>query len=243
MTLAENKPKILTVSELTRKVRVLLEEGFAEVWVSGEVSNFRSPSSGHFYFTLKDEVSQLTAVLFRGVSGKLPFKMEDGLELICHGRLSVYEPRGNYQIIVDHCEPKGMGALALAFEQLKKKLESEGLFRKEHKKPIPFLPKKVGIVTSDTGAAIRDILKILHQRFPVEVLLVPVRVQGEGAALEIANAIDQLQKTDCDVMIVGRGGGSLEDLWACNEEVVARAIFRSKIPVISAVGHEIDFTI
>jgi len=238
-------PKIFTVSELTRNVRALLEGHFPEVWVSGEISNFRSPSSGHFYFTLKDEQAQLASVMFRGANSQIPFKLEDGLEVICHGRITVYETRGQYQIVVDHCEPKGIGALQLAFEQLKKKLSEEGLFDAKNKKPLPFLPKKIGVVTSPTGAAIRDILKVLHQRFEsTNVLLIPVRVQGEGAAEEVAEAIFLLNKRDdIDVMIVGRGGGSMEDLWAFNEEVVARAIFASKIPVVSAVGHEIDFTI
>lgn len=241
----ETQTKIYTVSELTRQVRGILEGNFGEVWVAGEISNFRSPGSGHFYFTLKDEAAQLLAVMFRGANAKLAFKPEDGLKVVCHGRLSVYEARGQYQIIVDACEPKGIGALQLAFEQLKKKLQAEGLFDPRRKKRLPFLPQKIGVVTSPTGAAIRDILNILGRRFPdIGVLLVPVRVQGDGAAGEIAEAIQALNaRDDIDVMIVGRGGGSLEDLWAFNEEAVARAIFASRIPVISAVGHEIDFTI
>lgn len=239
------KPKIYSVSELTRGIRTLLEGTFPEVWVSGEISNFRSHTSGHFYFSLKDDQAHLSAVMFRGANAKLPFKLEDGLEVIAHGRITVYEVRGQYQIVVDHIEPKGIGALQLAFEQLKKKLQTEGLFDPAHKRPLPFLPKKIGIVTSETGAAIRDILNILQRRFPsVDVLLVPVLVQGEGAAREIAEGIRILnEREDIDVMIVGRGGGSIEDLWAFNEEIVARAIYNSKIPVISAVGHEIDFTI
>lgn len=238
-------PKIFTVSELTKSVRGLLEGHFSEVWVSGEISNFRSPGSGHYYFTLKDETAQLSCVMFRGLNAKLPFKLEDGLEVICRGRLTVYESRGQYQIVVDYCEPKGLGALQLAFEQLKKKLQAEGLFDPAHKKKLPFLPHKIGVVTSPTGAAIRDILNILGRRWPgVNILIVPVRVQGEGSAEEVAKAIGWLNvREDIDVMIVGRGGGSLEDLWAFNEEIVARAIFASRIPVISAVGHEIDFTI
>lgn len=245
LNFATKQPKIFTVSELTKSVRGLLEGHFSEVWVSGEISNFRSPGSGHYYFTLKDETAQLAAVMFRGSNAKLPFKPEDGLEVICHGRLTVYESRGQYQIVVDYCEPKGLGALQLAFEQLKKKLQAEGLFDPAHKKKLPFLPRKIGIVTSPTGAAIRDILNILGRRLPgVDILVVPVKVQGEGSADEIAQAIGWLNvREDIDVMIVGRGGGSLEDLWAFNEEVVGRAIFASRIPVISAVGHEIDFTI
>ena len=239
------KPKIFSVSELTKQIRSLLENNFAEVWIAGEISNFRSPGSGHFYFTLKDDQAQLSAVMFRGANARLPFKIEDGQEVICHGRVTVYESRGQYQIVVDHCDPKGIGALQLAFEQLKKKLQTEGLFDAARKKPLPFLPKNIGVVTSPTGAAIRDILNILQRRFPgIEVLLVPVKVQGVGAAEEIAEAIRLLnEQGEVDVMIVGRGGGSMEDLWAFNEEAVARAIFASKIPVLSAVGHEIDFTI
>lgn len=241
----ERSPKIFTVSELTRNIRTLLEGQFPEAWVSGEVSNFRPHSSGHFYFSLKDDKAYLNAVMFRGANSKLAFKMEDGLEVICHGRISVYEARGQYQIVVDHIEPKGIGALQLAFEQLKKKLQAEGLFDPARKKSLPFLPRKIGVVTSPTGAAIRDILNILGRRFPsVDLLLVPVPVQGEGAAEAIAQAIRLLnEREDMDVMIVGRGGGSTEDLWAFNEEIVARAIFASKIPIVSAVGHEIDFTI
>ncbi|MBI5299216.1 MAG: exodeoxyribonuclease VII large subunit [Deltaproteobacteria bacterium] len=238
-------PKIYSVSELTRQIRSNLEKEFVEVWIAAEISNFRSPSSGHFYFTLKDDKAQISAVMFHGANGNLPFKLAEGLEVICHGRVTVYESRGQYQIVVDHCEPKGIGALQLAFEQLKKKLQAEDLFETRHKKPLPFLPKTIGVVTSSTGAAIQDILKVLHRRFPsVDVILAAVKVQGEGSAEEIAEAISLLnQRDDIDVMIVGRGGGSMEDLWAFNEEVVARAIFASRIPIISAVGHEIDFTI
>ncbi|MDO8526289.1 MAG: exodeoxyribonuclease VII large subunit [Deltaproteobacteria bacterium] len=239
------KPKIFSVSELNREVRSLMEGKFAEVWVAGEISNFKAHPNGHFYFDLKDDKAVLRAVMFRGANGNLAFKMENGMEIISHGRLSVYEARGQYQIIIDYCEPKGVGALQLAFEQLKKRLHAEGLFEAKYKKQIPFLPRKIGVVTAPTGAAIQDILNILHRRFPsVHVLLVPVRVQGSGSAEEIAEAIAALNRqSDIDVMIVGRGGGSIEDLWAFNEEVVARAIFASRIPVISAVGHEIDFTI
>ncbi len=241
---APAEPHVFTVSELTSSIRDLLENAFPDVWLTGEVSNFRNPESKHYYFSLKDEGSQLRAVIFGGRQ-KIRFDLEDGQELVCHGRVSVYNVRGEYQIIIDHAEPKGKGALQVAFEQLKKKLEAEGLFAKERKRPLPFLPRKIGVVTSPTGAAVRDIIHVLTRRFPtIEILLIPVRVQGEGAASEIAQAIaDMNRMDDIDVMIVGRGGGSLEDLWAFNEEAVARAIFASRIPVISAVGHEIDFTI
>jgi exodeoxyribonuclease VII large subunit len=236
---------ILTVSQLTSEIRLLLERSFENVWVEGEISNLRLPGSGHLYFTLKDEKAQIRGVMFRLQNRLLKFEPRDGLQVIGYGRVTVYEPRGDYQIILDYLEPKGLGALQLAFEQLKEKLAAEGLFDPARKRPIPHLPQRIGIVTSSTGAAIRDILHIIDRRFAnVQVLLYPVRVQGQGAAQEIAQAIQALnQLSDVDVMIVGRGGGSLEDLWAFNEEIVARAIFSSRIPVISAVGHEIDFTI
>ncbi len=238
-------PKIFSVAELTKNIRSLLEGNFGEVWVCGEISNFKAHTNGHFYFSLKDEKAQLSAVMFRGANAKLAFRLQDGIEVICHGRISVYEARGQYQIILDYLEPKGIGALQLAFEQLKKKLGAEGLFDVARKRALPFLPKKIGVVTSPTGAAIRDILNILRRRYPdIEVLLIPVKVQGDGAAIEIAAALELMnEQTDVDVIIVGRGGGSIEDLWAFNEEVVARAIFKSQIPVVSAVGHEVDFTI
>lgn len=237
--------KILTVSELTLKIKNHLEEGFEEVWIEGEMSNFRSPSSGHYYFTLKDDKSQIRAVIFRFMGRYLKFEPHDGLLVICRGRINVYEPRGEYQLILDYMEPKGIGALQLAFEQLKEKLQKEGLFDPAHKKPLPFLPQKIGIVTSPTGAAIKDLLNVIGRRFPnVEILINPVKVQGEGAAQEIASAIEGLNSIpEVDVIIVARGGGSLEDLWAFNEEIVARAIYQSSIPIIAAVGHEIDFTI
>jgi exodeoxyribonuclease VII large subunit len=238
------EPRIYTVSEITKAVRSLLESNYPDVWVTGEVGNLRNPDQRNYYFVLKDETSQLKCAIFGGRS-KIDFDLEDGLEVICHGRISVYSARGEYQIIIDKCEPKGKGALQIAFEQLKKKLDAEGLFAKERKRALPFLPRKIGVVTSPTGAAIRDIIHVLTRRFPtIEILLIPVRVQGDGAAEEIAKAIEEMNgQDDIDVMIVGRGGGSLEDLWAFNEEIVARAIFSSRIPVISAVGHEIDFTI
>ena len=236
---------ILTVSQLTAEIKTLLERNFDHLWVEGEVSNLRLPGSGHLYFTLKDESAQIRAVMFRTQNRLLKFQLEDGLQVVGYGRLTVYEPRGEYQIVLDYLEPKGLGALQLAFDQLKEKLSREGLFDPARKKPLPPLPQKIGIVTSPTGAAIRDILQIIDRRFAnVHILLYPVRVQGVGAAQEIARAIDELgQWPGLDVMIVGRGGGSLEDLWAFNEEPVARAIHRSPVPVVSAVGHEIDFTI
>ena len=241
----EKVEKVFTVSQITRKIRASLEYNFSNVSILGEISNVRKPGSGHIYLTLKDKGSQLQAVVFRNIANKIKFELKDGMEVISFGSVTVYEPRGQYQLIINKIEPKGIGALQLAFQQLKEKLEKEGLFDQAHKKPIPFIPQKIGIVTSPTGAAIKDILNIIDRRFAnVEILLYPVKVQGEGAAQEIAEAITELNAlTDIDVIIAGRGGGSLEDLWAFNEEVVARSIYNSKIPVISAVGHEIDLTI
>lgn len=237
--------RILTVTQLTSLIKGVLEENFDHVWVEGEVSNLAMPSSGHLYFTLKDAGAQLRCVMFRASSRALKFKPRDGLGFIVRGRLSVFDPRGEYQLIVEYIEPRGMGALQLAFVQLKERLAKEGLFDESHKKPIPKLPQRIGIVTSATGAAIHDILNVLDRRFAnVEILIRPAKVQGEGAAEDIAAAIREFNRYgDVDVLIVGRGGGSLEDLWAFNEEVLARAIHASKIPVISAVGHEVDFTI
>lgn len=237
--------KIFSVSELTREIRDLLEERFGDVWVEGEISNFKPATSGHFYFSLKDDKSQVRSVMFRGANSKLRFQLENGLSVVACGRVSVYEPRGEYQIIVEHMEPKGVGALQLAFEQLKKKLETEGLFDQDRKREIPFLPSKIGIVTSPTGAVIRDMIHVLTRRWPgVQILIHPVQVQGAGSAAEIAAAVRTMgERGDLDVLIVGRGGGSVEDLWSFNEEIVARAIVESPIPVISAVGHETDFTI
>lgn len=247
------KKHIFTVSEITQDIKLVVENTFERVWVEGEISNFRPSSSGHFYFSLKDDKALINAVLFNAASNKnIKFKIEDGLKVICFGKIEVYAPYGKYQIIIEEIEPKGIGNLQLAFEQLKIQLEKEGLFDPKHKKPIPYLPKNIGIVTSPTGAAIKDILEILDRRFKdVFIVINPVKVQGEAAAGEIAQAIEEFnqfnQRSDIsnkiDVMIVGRGGGSIEDLWAFNEEVVARAIFNSKIPVISAVGHERDYTI
>lgn len=237
--------RILTVSELTALVRDRLEQSFPEVWVEGEVSNLRAPSSGHLYFTLKDAQSQIRAVLFRGGAQRLRFSLQEGLQMIVRGRLTVYEPRGEYQVVLDYLEPKGVGALQLAFEQLKEKLAREGLFDEARKRPLPFLPRRVGVVTSLSGAAIRDILTVMDRRCPlVHVVIVPVPVQGEAAAPRIAEAVRTLSASGLvDVMIVGRGGGSLEDLWCFNEEAVVRAIAESAVPVVSAVGHEIDFTL
>ncbi|HHT9125092.1 MAG TPA: exodeoxyribonuclease VII large subunit [Candidatus Brocadiia bacterium] len=237
--------KIFTVSEITRMIKESLEQEFFSTWIVGEISNVRRPNSGHIYFTLKDENAQLNAIIFRNVADRLKFELKDGVSVIAFGSITVYEPRGQYQLQVEELEPKGIGALQLAFQQLKERLGKEGLFDLSHKKPLPALPGKIAIVTSPTGAAIRDILNVINRRFPrVEILIYPVKVQGEGAAQEIAQAIYDLNTMgDIDVMIVGRGGGSLEDLWAFNEEIVARSIYASRIPVISAVGHEIDLTI
>ena len=237
--------EILTVSELTRQIQDVLEATFDQLWVEGEVSNLRRPASGHLYFTLKDEESQIRAVLFRPAARALKFDLEDGMHILCRARMNVYKPRGEYQLILDYAEPRGVGALQIAFEQLKAKLQAEGLFDPVHKKPLPFLPSRVGVVTSPSGAVIRDILNVTKRRFPsVHILVAPVRVQGAEAPAEIVEALHRLNETPgVDVIIVARGGGSLEDLMAFNDEGVARAIFASRIPVVSAVGHEIDFTI
>ena len=237
-------PKYLTVSQLNQLVRVTLETRMDAVWVLGEISNFRIPPSGHCYFTLKDDKSQISAVLFRRQGQSLAFVPENGMQVLCFARVSLYTARGDLQIYVESLEPRGQGALYLAFEQLKKKLAQEGLFAAERKRSLPFLPETIGIVTSDTGAALHDMLRIIRDRYPDRRVVVrPVKVQGLGSAKEIAAAIADLCTTGVEVMIVGRGGGSLEDLWAFNEEVVARAIFACSVPVISAVGHEVDFTI
>jgi exodeoxyribonuclease VII large subunit len=237
--------RVYSVSELTREIRGLLEDHFPFVWVEGEISNLRVPASGHYYFVLKDAHSQVRAVMFRSQQRWLRFQAEDGLQVLCQARLSVYEPRGEYQLLVEAMEPRGLGALQLAYEQLKQRLAAEGLFDPERKKAIPFLPQRLGVVSSPTGAAIRDILQVARRRYRnLEIYLYPVRVQGEGAAEEIAAGIEAFNaEFPVDVMIVGRGGGSWEDLWSFNEEVVVRAIARSRIPVISAVGHEIDVTL
>lgn len=237
---------ILKVSELTQQIKYLLEENFPFVWIEGELSNVTRHSSGHVYFTLKDEKAQIRAVMFRSQAQFLPFKPENGIQVVIRGRINVYEPRGEYQILADAMEPLGKGSLQLAFEQIKKKLAAEGLFDASRKKPLPLLPQRIGIITSPTGAAIQDILRIITRRFVnLEILIIPVRVQGAEAPGEIIQALKQVNTLDpaLDVVIVARGGGSLEDLWAFNDEGVARAIAGCRVPVMSAVGHEVDFTI
>ncbi len=242
---SDGRPEVLSVTALTRRIRAAMESGFSAVWVEGELSNVRRPASGHCYFTLKDEGAQIRAVVWRSDLRTLPVEPRDGMRVRVSGSLTVYERDGSYQIVVRRMEKSGLGALQAAFEALKKKLAEEGLFDEARKRPLPRLPRKIGVVTSPTGAAIRDILTILGRRFPdAHVVLSPTRVQGEGAAAEIAAAIARLDRHGgIDVMIVGRGGGSLEDLWCFNDEIVARAIAASSVPVISAVGHETDFTI
>jgi exodeoxyribonuclease VII large subunit len=245
--------EIWTVSELNEHIKGLLEGTFDLLWVEGEVSNLRRPASGHIYFTVKDEKSQVRAVMFRSPYGQkismrlqpARFDLEEGMRIICRARLSVYLPRGEYQLIVEAVEPKGIGALQIAFEQLKQRLQGEGCFDPSRKQAIPFLPRKIGVITSPTGAVLRDILTITHRRFPsVPLLIAPVRVQGAEAPAEIIRAIEDMQRAaDVDVIILARGGGSLEDLAPFNDEGVARAIFHSGIPIISAVGHETDYTI
>jgi exodeoxyribonuclease VII large subunit len=254
---AEQTRRVLTVAELTTTVRKLLEKEVGEIWVTGEVTNLRAQSSGHVYFTLKDAGAQLSCVLFRGEAAANREFLQDGQKLLVQGSLTVYEPRGQYQLIVRALEPQGIGALQLAFEKLKRKLQAEGLFAQERKRPLPRYPQRIGLVTSPTGAAIRDVLHVIQRRHPsLEIIFAPCRVQGDGAATEIAAAIRLLNEWKVgqasslpieahrlDLILLTRGGGSLEDLWAFNEEIVARAIFESALPVVSAVGHEIDFTI
>jgi len=238
--------KVYTVTQLTEEIKDLLEEEFPFIWLEGEISNFRIPPSGHCYFTLKDASSQIRAVFFKSGQSGLPFRPENGLQVLCFGRLSVYAGRGEYQIIIERMELKGWGALQLAFEQLKERLFKEGLFDPERKKPLPLLPRRVAVVTSPTGAVIQDFLRILYRRFRnIQVSIFPVLVQGETASFEIEEAIRYLNRSSLgiEVIVLARGGGSLEDLWSFNEERVARAIAASSIPVISAIGHEVDFTI
>ncbi|HLZ32485.1 MAG TPA: exodeoxyribonuclease VII large subunit [Nitrospira sp.] len=237
--------QVLTVSELTSLVRTSIESTFPDLWLEGEISNLRMPGSGHVYCTLKDESSQIRAVLFRSNALRVRFTLQEGMQVIVRGRLTVYEPRGEYQIVLDAVEPKGIGALQLAFEQLKERLAAEGLFDQSRKKPLPAFPRTVGVVTSLTGAAIRDILTVLQRRWPtLHIIIAPVQVQGAGAGRQIADALSLLNEQGAvEVIIVGRGGGSQEDLWCFNEEVVARAIAGSRTPVVSAVGHEIDVTL
>ncbi|MGA9996230.1 MAG: exodeoxyribonuclease VII large subunit, partial [Pyrinomonadaceae bacterium] len=250
----ERRP--LSVTELTMQVRGALEQRFASVWVEGEISNFKAAASGHWYFTIKDEGAQLRSTCFRGVNGRIRFRPSDGLQVRARGRLTVYEPRGEYELMVEALDPIGAGALRVAFDQMRERLAAEGLFDEELKRPLPLLPRRVGIVTSPTGAAIRDILNVLSRRTrTVNIIFAPTRVQGEGAGDEIVRAVELLNEHHTralvegraeemiDVIIVGRGGGSAEDLWAFNEEQVARALRASVIPIISAVGHETDTTI
>lgn len=236
---------VLSVSQLNQRIRETLESRLDEVWVAGEISNFRVPPSGHFYFCLKDRRSQIAAVMFRSANQVLPFRPADGMEVIVRGRVGIYEVRGDLQLCVEAMEPRGLGAQQLAFEQLKKRLAAEGLFAEARKRGLPFMPRAVGLVTALRGAAIHDVLSVLRARLPgIRIIIRPVRVQGKGAAPDIVQALADLNRTgEPDVIIVGRGGGSLEDLWAFNDERVARAIAASRVPVVSAVGHEIDVTI
>ncbi|MDI6605522.1 MAG: exodeoxyribonuclease VII large subunit, partial [Candidatus Omnitrophota bacterium] len=243
---------IYTVSEITQDIKLILESTFEHIWVEGEVSNFVAQSSGHHYFSLKDQSAVLPAVMFSWANKEVKFKFENGLKVICFGKISIYSPHGKYQIIIEKVEPKGIGSLQLALEQLKQRLEKEGLFAPGHKRKIPYLPQRLGVVTSSSGAAIKDILKVLDRRFgDVHIIVRAAQVQGESAKEDIASAIKDLNDFNAhlgreeriEVMIVGRGGGSIEDLWAFNEEIVARAIYNSTIPVVSAVGHERDWTI
>ena len=237
--------KIYTVSQLTKELKELLESSFVRVLIEGEISNYLKHSSGHRYFTLKDQNAQIKCVMWRWAGNNLFFEPQDGMKVKAIGQVTIYEKSGQYQLVVSSLQPAGIGELELAFQQLKKKLATEGLFDSEYKKQIPRFPQRIGVVTSPTGAAIRDILNITKRRAPfVEIIIWPVQVQGDGAAAQIAHAIQGFNRLNLvDLLIIGRGGGSLEDLWAFNEEVVARAIFESKLPVISAVGHEIDFSI
>jgi len=239
------REKIYTVTEITREIKSILEENFPALWVEGEISNYLLHSSGHRYFSLKDENVQIRCTLWRFRGDELQFEPADGMKVIVWGSITVYERNGQYQLDVIELIPAGLGKLEIAFRRLKEKLFREGLFDEEHKKPIPEFPEAIGVVTSPTGAAIRDIIRIIRSRFPsVKIIVNPVRVQGEGAAEEIAQAIKEFNEyKKIDVMLVGRGGGSVEDLWAFNEETVARAIYESEIPIISAVGHQIDFVI
>ncbi len=236
---------ILTVSEITREIKFVLEENFSRVSVIGEISNFKDHVSGHWYFNLKDSDAVINCTMWRGINNYVYFTPQDGMKVIVNGKITIYPPRGTYQLDVRSMKPAGLGELQAAFEKLKAKLEAEGLFDEEYKKPIPSFPKKIGIVTAIDGAAFKDMISVAGRRFPlVELLIAPARVQGSGASESIVKSIEELNKRDdVDVIIVGRGGGSIEDLWAFNEEIVARAIFESEIPVISGVGHEVDTTI
>jgi len=249
MTVSNNKSPaatdIYTISRLNREVRTVLEEVFPTVWVQGEISNLAKPASGHLYFSLKDSSAQVRCAMFKNRQSGLRFEPENGMQIMARANVGLYEGRGEYQLIIQSLEPAGAGALQLAFEALKQKLAAEGLFDEEHKKLFPLFPKNIGIITSATGAAVRDILSILKRRYPAaNVIIYPTLVQGEGAGVEIANAIKRAEyRKECDVFILARGGGSIEDLWAFNEEIVARTIFDITTPIVSGVGHEIDFTI
>ena len=241
------EPKIATVSQINGYVKKILDNNIIlnNVWIKGEISNFKHHYSGHLYITLKDEGGVLKAVMFRGSAQSLNFEPSDGMKVLARGRISVYEAGGSYQLYIEEMIPDGVGELYIAYEQLKKQLEEEGLFCPEYKKPIPKFPKRVGVVTASTGAAVRDIINVITRRYPMaEIVIYPAQVQGVGAAESVVKAIEYFNATnEVDTLIVGRGGGSIEDLWAFNEEITARAIFNSKIPIISAVGHETDFTI
>lgn len=241
-----DSPQIYTVSQLTAAIKFVLEDTFPEVWVTGEVSNLSRPRSGHCYLSLKDSTAQLPAVIWRSTASRLRFELSDGLAVVCRGRLNVYPPHGKYQLVIDRIMPEGLGTLELAFRQLREKLAKAGLFDTERKRPLPFFPRRVAVITSPTGAAVRDFLQVLRRRRPdLHVIVFPVRVQGDEAAGEIARAIEVANRctVPLDVLVVTRGGGSLEDLWAFNEEIVCRAIAASRIPVVSAIGHEIDITL
>ena len=236
----------LSVAELTARIKQVLETEFPSVWVVGEISDLARPRSGHVYLTLKDEQSQIRAVMWRGVAGRLTFEPQDGQQVLCRGDIDVYLPRGSYQLVIRQIERRGVGSLQQRLQELQKKLAAEGLFDPRHKQPLPKFPRRVAVVTSPTGAAIRDFLEVVRRRWQgVDILIVPTRVQGAGAAEEIAQAIGQINRLQprFDVLVVTRGGGSLEDLWCFNEELVVRAIFASRIPVVSAIGHEIDVTL
>lgn len=238
--------EILTVTQLSARLKGVMEENFPSVWVAGEISNYSQPQSGHCYFTLKDDGAQLRAVMWRNTAARLKLALHDGIDVVCRGRLDLYPPRGSYQLVVDELQPKGMGALELALRQRREKLAAEGLFDRERKRRLPTFPRRIGVVTSPTGAAIRDFLQVMHRRWRgVEVLIFPARVQGDGAAEEIVAGIRAANRVQppIDVLVVTRGGGSLEDLWCFNEESVVRAIAASKVPTISGIGHEIDVTL
>ncbi len=244
-TLFDTEKNYYSVSEITSEIKLLLEDSFQQISIIGEISNFKAHVSGHWYFTLKDSNAQISCTMWKGLNSYVFFTPQDGMKVVVNGKISVYPPRGSYQIDVRSMKAAGEGELQAAFERLKRKLAEEGLFDEHYKKPVPFMPKKIGLVTAIGGAALKDMINVANRRFPlVELFVIPTKVQGEGAAKEIAENINKLNdKGDLDLIIIARGGGSLEDLWAFNEEIVARAIFESELPVISGVGHEVDFTI